>query len=139
MTFLCRGSGTEKVVAKIYIPPDSRDLDERALRRFQNEIAITSRIKHAHVVPSVGASSVSIGAYQLPFYLMPVASGTLRGEITADQNPDTVERKLRLFLRAGFGVACLHHHGIIHRDIKPENILINRLGEPWSRTWESHM
>jgi serine/threonine protein kinase len=131
VAFLCRSQGTNQIVAKIYIPPDSRDLDARALERFKNEIAITSRIKHAHVIPALGAASVSIGAYQLPFYLMPAATDTLRKEIMAGQDPNAVEKKLRLFLRAAFGVACLHSHGIIHRDLKPENILINRLGEPW--------
>jgi serine/threonine protein kinase len=96
-----------------------------------NEIAITSKIKHAHVVPALGAGSVAVGAYRLPFYLMPVAADTLRKEIKGGQDPDEVEKKLRLFVRACFGLACLHSHGIIHRDLKPENILINRLGEPW--------
>jgi serine/threonine protein kinase len=62
---------------------------------------------------------------------MPAATDTLRKEIMAGQDPNAVEKKLRLFLRAAFGVACLHSHGIIHRDLKAENILINRLGEPW--------
>ena len=131
VAFLCRSKSSVDVVAKIYIPPDKRDLDTRALERFKNEIAITSKIKHAYVVPALGASSIAVGAYHLPFYLMPKATDTLRKAVTAEQDADAIEKKLRLLLRAAFGVACLHHHGIVHRDLKPENILINSAGDPW--------
>lgn len=131
VTFLCNSSGSRQVVVKVYIPPDSRDLDDRALERFENEIAITSKIKHPNIVPSLGASSIEFGTYKLPLYLMPVAAGTLRNAIRLDTEPDDIEKKLRLFLRAAYGVACLHHHGIIHRDLKPENILLSKAGVPW--------
>lgn len=129
--FLCSRTGGEQVVAKIYIPADNRDLDDRALDRFRNEVAITSKIKHAYVVPSLGAATVAVGAYHLPSYLMPVATGTLRAEMQPGNDPEVIERKLRLLLRAAYGTACLHHHGIVHRDLKPENILINKSGNPW--------
>ena len=45
--------------------------------------------------------------------------------------PDTLERRLRIFVRAALGVATLHSHGIVHRDVKPENILISKEGTPW--------
>jgi serine/threonine protein kinase len=131
VALLCQTASREQVVAKVYIPPDSRDLDERALERFENEIALTEKLKHPNVVPSLGSGAATIGAYRLPFYIMPYAAGTLRAEMRADTDPSHIERKLRLFLRAGYGVACLHSYGIVHRDLKPENILLSKAGEPW--------
>lgn len=131
VAFLCRAADGQECVSKVYIPPDTRDLDETAFKRFENEIALTEKLKHPNIVPSLGSSYASIGAYKLPFYLMPVAIGTLRNEIRQDTDPHRLERKFRLFLRASHGIACLHSHGIVHRDLKPENILISKNGVPW--------
>lgn len=131
VALLCKTTDREHVVAKVYVPPDSRDLDEKALERFENEIALTGKLKHPNIVPSLGSSAATVGAYRLPFYLMPHAAGTLRNEIRSESDPSQIEKKLRMFLRAAYGVACLHSQGIIHRDLKPENILISRQGTTW--------
>jgi len=131
VVFECAGGSREEVVAKIYVPPDSRDLDDRALERFNNEIQLTVRLRHPHIVESLGAAAVEVGAYKLPFYLMPLASSTMRKLVSVDTDAGAVEKKGRLFLHACYGVSCLHHHGVIHRDLKPENILIGKKGEPW--------
>jgi hypothetical protein len=47
VALLCQTASREQVVAKVYIPPDSRDLDERALERFENEIALTEKLDPA--------------------------------------------------------------------------------------------
>jgi serine/threonine protein kinase len=131
VALLCRTAAKEEVVAKVYIPPDSRDLDERALERFENEIALTAKLNHPNVVPSLGSGAATIGAYRLPFYIMPHAAGTLRSEMRIDTDPSQIEKKLRMFLRAAYGVTCLHSHGVVHRDLKPENILVSKQGTPW--------
>lgn len=131
VAFLCQNSKNQKVVTKVYLPPDKRDLDEKALERFENEVALTARLKHPNIVPSLGSGTVTMGTYRLPYYIMPQAAGTLRNEIRIDTDPVQIEKKLRMFLRAAFGVVCLHAHGIVHRDLKPENILISRGGVPW--------
>jgi serine/threonine protein kinase len=131
VAFLCQADGAEPIVAKVYIPPDSRDLDERAYKRFKNEISLVSKMNHPNVIKALDSGIIQIGAYNLPFYTMPFAPSTLRQEISAVSGPDILERKLRIFLRASLGVAALHSHGIVHRDIKPENILISKEGTPW--------
>lgn len=131
VALLCEGPAKKLAVAKVYIPPDRRDLDEKALERFENEIALTAKLKHPNIVRSLGSGAATIGTYRLPFYLMPQASGTLRGDIRVDTDPAEIEKKLRKFFRAAQGVACLHSHGVIHRDLKPENILISAAGAPW--------
>jgi tRNA A-37 threonylcarbamoyl transferase component Bud32 len=131
VAFLCQNAKNQKVVAKVYLPPDKRDLDEKALERFENEVSLTARLKHPNIVPSLGSGAVTMGTYRLPYYMMPQAAGTLRNEIRNDTDPVQIEKKLRMFLRAAFGVICLHAYGIVHRDLKPENILISRDGSPW--------
>jgi hypothetical protein len=63
---------------------------------------------------------------------MPRAANTLREFTKSHHNdPLKIESRMRLFLRAAFGVSCLHSNGIVHRDLKPENILISKDGTPW--------
>ena len=132
VALLCETGEGDKVVVKIYVPPDKRDLDERALARFESEIKLTSTIRHPNVVRAIGFGKMALGAYSLPFYIMPRAAGTLRDYTGSHENdPGNIERRMRLFLRAALGVACLHSYGIVHRDLKPENILIGKNGDPW--------
>lgn len=117
-------SAAKEFVAKFYVPPDKRDLDNAAYKRFQREIELASRISHPFVVPSKGVGVVSIGAYRFPFYLMPRAEGTFRQLIPSSFDFRDLGMRLRVFTRALAGVCYLHHLGIVHRDLKPENILL---------------
>ena len=117
-------SSHRELVAKFYVPPDSRDLDQNAFKRFQREMQLTAQIKHPFVVPSEGIGLVQIGSYQIPFYLMRRASGTMRGIVPRSFALSELGKILRIFTRALQGVSCLHHLGIVHRDLKPENILL---------------
>jgi serine/threonine protein kinase len=129
---LCKTEDGQELVAKIYLPPDKRELDERALARFESEVKLTSKIRHPNVVRALDSGKLTLGAYSLPFYVMPRAAKTLRDFTGSyDNDPPKIEARMRIFLRAALGVACLHSHGIVHRDLKPENILINKNGTPW--------
>lgn len=131
VAFLCSGETLGEVVAKVYIPPDKRDLDDQSLERFRNEVKLASTIRHPYVIPAIGSGTAHVGAYVLPFYLMPQATSTLRENIGPPKDAAELQRLSRLFLQASLGVSCLHSHHIIHRDLKPENLLISRDGSAW--------
>ncbi len=132
VALLCETVDGERVVAKIYVPPDTKDLDEQASARFESEIKLTSKIRHPNVVQAISSGKMALGAYSLPFYIMPRAANTLRKCTGSHENdPAEIEKRMRLFVRASLGVSCLHSNGIVHRDLKPENILIDRNGTPW--------
>jgi serine/threonine protein kinase len=129
---LCKTEDGKELVVKIYLPPDKRDLDQRALARFENEVKLASKIRHPNVVRALDSGKLTLGAYSLPFYVMPRAAKTLRDFTNSHHNdPIKIERRMRLFLRAALGVAFLHANGIVHRDLKPENVLIGKNGSPW--------
>jgi serine/threonine protein kinase len=131
VAFLCSGDTVGEIVAKVYIPPDKRDLDNQALGRFRNEVKLTSSIRHPYVIPAIGSGTAQVGAYVLPYYLMPQAASTLRSVIGHSLDAEEIQRIARLFLQVCLGVSCLHTHGVIHRDLKPENVLISRDGSAW--------
>jgi serine/threonine protein kinase len=131
VAFLCSGDTVGDIVAKVYIPPDKRDLDDQALGRFRNEVRLASTIRHPNVIPAIGSGTAQVGAYVLPYYLMPHAASTLRSIIGNPPDAEQMQRTARLFLEVCLGVSCLHTHGIIHRDLKPENVLVSRDGSAW--------
>jgi serine/threonine-protein kinase len=129
---LCNSEEGEELVVKIYLPPDKRDLDDRALARFENEVKLASKIRNPNVIRALDSGKLTLGTYSLPFYVMPRAAKTLRDFTKShDNDPSKIERRMRLFIRAALGVACLHSNGIVHRDLKPENVLIGKNGSPW--------
>ena len=98
VAFLCSGDTAGEIVAKVYIPPDKRDLDDQSLGRFRNEIKLASTIRHPYVIPAIGSGVAHVGAYVLPYYLMPQAAATLRSIIGRPLGADEVRNIAQLFL-----------------------------------------
>ncbi len=90
VAFLCSGKAMSEVVAKVYIPPDERDLDDQSLERFRSEVKLASTLRHPYVIPAIDSGTAHVGAYVLPYYLMPLAASTLRSVATAQ--PTTATR-----------------------------------------------
>jgi serine/threonine-protein kinase len=122
VTFVVK-SATRELVAKFHIPLNARDLDESALKRFQREVDLAAKVDHPYVLASEGLGTASVGAYKIPFYLMPRASQTLRDLMPRGFYLGNLG-EFRTFLRIAQGLSYLHHKGIIHRDLKPQNVLI---------------
>jgi hypothetical protein len=87
------------------------------LKRFEREVRIMQRVRHPHVVPIVHANL----EHSPPYFLMPLAEGSLLGEL--DRLKDDEEKVLEIFGQICAGIQALHASGIIHRDIKPANVL----------------
>jgi serine/threonine protein kinase/tetratricopeptide (TPR) repeat protein len=89
-------------------------------RRFLQEIRVTSRLQHPHILP-VFDSGESSG--QL-WYAMPYVEGeSLRQRLTREKQL-SVDAALQITRDVAAALAYAHRHGVIHRDIKPENILL---------------
>jgi protein kinase-like protein len=88
--------------------------------RFLQEIRVTSRLHHPHILP-VFDSGESSG---LLWYTMPfVAGDSLRQRLVREKQL-AVDAALRITRDVAGALDCAHRHGIVHRDIKPENILL---------------
>jgi TolB-like protein/Flp pilus assembly protein TadD len=88
--------------------------------RFLQEIRVTSRLQHPHILP-VFDSGESSGRL---WYTMPFVQGESLRQRLVREKQLPVEEALRLTRDVAEALTHAHTHGVVHRDIKPENILL---------------
>jgi serine/threonine-protein kinase len=88
--------------------------------RFLQEIRVTSRLQHPHILP-VFDSGESSG--QL-WYTMPFVEGESLRQRLVREKQLPVDSALRIIRDVAGALGHAHRQGIVHRDIKPENILL---------------
>lgn len=91
--------------------------DEISVRRFAREVRAMERVAHPNVVPVLGRDLDN----DPPFFLMPIANGSLDAEIPTLSEDH--EAALEAFLQLCAGVKAVHESIGPHRDLKPYNAL----------------
>jgi len=90
---------------------------ENLRRRFVREVRFLGNLKHPNIVPILDARL----EHQPPFYVMPLATGSLQDEVEILAR--SLPTSLRVFQDICAGVKAIHDSGVVHRDLKPSNIL----------------
>jgi len=106
-----------RVAVKLIKPGmDSREV----LSRFSSEREALALMDHPNIARILDAGSTPGGR---PYFVMELVEGI---PITTwcDTNGQSVEDRLRLFVRVCRAVQHAHQKGIIHRDLKPHNVLV---------------
>jgi len=89
--------------------------------RFLNEIAITSRLDHPHILTLIDSGS----AQGFLYYVLPFVRGeSLRDRLRRDRQLP-IDDVISITKNIGSALEYAHRQGVIHRDVKPENILIH--------------
>ncbi|HZN87282.1 MAG TPA: protein kinase [Burkholderiales bacterium] len=109
-----------KVVLKVL--KGKRVDDDGLWKRFFQECAILSSIKHDHVVRIYDQGFGDELAYIAMEHL---AGGSLRELMDRGLSP---RQALSLLSQAASGLAEIHRCGIVHRDIKPANLMLREEG-----------
>jgi hypothetical protein len=99
---------------------DTETVSTRRSKRFKNEIMFSVQYTSPHIIRIVDFGLVEIKGIEVPFYVMPIYSSTLRKLMQGNAQIPTM---LRLFRQVLSGVEFAHTKNIWHRDLKPENIL----------------
>lgn len=125
------GSGA---MATVYLAHDVKHDREVALKvlrpelaamlgveRFLNEIAITAKLDHPHILTLIDSGSADGFLY----YVLPFVRGeSLRDRLRREKYM-SLEDALAITKQIGSALEYAHRQGVIHRDVKPENILLH--------------
>ncbi len=120
-------------MATVYLARDVRHDREVALKvlrpdlsavlggeRFLNEIRITARLDHPHILTLIDSGSNE----GLLWYVLPYIRGeSLRVRLQREKQLG-LDEALRITQQVAGALEYAHRQGVIHRDIKPENILL---------------
>ncbi|GAB6070113.1 hypothetical protein JCM30760_12100 [Thiomicrorhabdus hydrogeniphila] len=113
--------------AKKTLNPDQALIEnvgqEHLERRFKREVKYQSAVQHKNVVPIIE----SFLDQDPPFFIMPLAEGTLQDELKLDSSLSGNYKEVLYDVLAG--IERLHELGYVHRDLKPANILKISEGE----------
>lgn len=108
------------------VPGTDGDLANRLMR----EARVLARLEHPGIVPVHDVGTLADGRV---FYTMKFVEGQRLDKFI--EGVESVQDRLRLFLRICEAVAFAHAHGVLHRDLKPANIMVGPFGEVLVMDW----
>ena len=113
----CAEDGTYYAQKTLNVAPYSADELDVLTIRFEREVRYQHQIKHPNVVPILFHNLDD----RPPWFVMPLALGSLEDDIKADRTLAGNPQKPLLDILAG--LEALHERGFYHRDLKPANVL----------------
>ena len=112
---------SEEIALKVFF---QAQLDEQALGRFRQELALSRQLVHPNIV-----RLFDIGSYRgCRFITMELLVGSDLSQYLA-KGPVALKTGLNILMQVCAGLKAAHDRGIVHRDIKPENIFLTRAGQ----------
>ncbi|XWX58425.1 Serine/threonine-protein kinase PknD [Clavibacter nebraskensis] len=93
---------------------------EADLVRFKREIKCQASLDHPGIAPILAVNLKD----SPPWFVMPLASGTVRDLLNEHPNGLPENEAMRIFVGVLEAMEYAHAEHVIHRDIKPENILL---------------
>jgi serine/threonine protein kinase len=108
------------------VPGTDGDLANRLIR----EARVLARLEHPGIVPVHDVGTLADGRV---FYTMKFVEGQRLDKFI--EGVESVQDRLRIFLRICEAVAFAHARGVLHRDLKPANIMVGSFGEVLVMDW----
>jgi serine/threonine protein kinase len=108
------------------VPGTDGDLANRLMR----EARVLARLEHPGIVPVHDVGTLADGRV---FYTMKFVEGQRLDKFI--EGVESMQDRLRLFLRICEAAAFAHTRGVLHRDLKPANIMVGPFGEVLVMDW----
>jgi serine/threonine-protein kinase len=91
-----------------------------SLRRFQREVAATTRLDHPNIVRALEAGQ----AGETWYFAMEYVAGTDLARRLAASGPLPIAEACDYIRQAALGLQHAHEKGLVHRDLKPHNLIV---------------
>jgi serine/threonine-protein kinase len=101
-----------------------KNVDPRAVERFEREVRATAELTHPNTVRVFDYGVTDDGVW---YYAMELLEGADLGAILKSEGRMPTARAVRLVAQAAGALAEAHSRGIVHRDIKPENLFVTTI------------
>lgn len=122
--YRARHTKLDRAVA-MKILPKHRLEDDRALKRFEQEMRAIGRLDHPDIVTAFDAREID----DVPVIVMEFVDGLDAGEIVRRMGPLSTADACEIVRRVALALEYVREHGLVHRDIKPSNVMVSRRGE----------
>ena len=99
--------------------------NKTAIRRFEREVRLASRVSHPNLVTALDAEEQQ-GRW---FLVMELVPGQDLSKLVRQKGPLPVEQAVDCICQVAQGLQSAHDQGILHRDIKPGNLLLSETGQ----------
>jgi len=99
--------------------------DERAVARFEREMAAVGQLTHPNVVQAHDAREID----GTPILGMEYVEGVDLSKLAARVGPLPVTDACEIVRQAAVGLQAIHEHGLVHRDVKPSNLMLTPEGQ----------
>ncbi len=114
-----------KRVEALKVLPPERMQDDRAVARFEREMAAVGKLDHPNIVRALNA-----GEFEGKHYLvMEYVEGIDLSKLVRRCGPLSIADACELIRQAAVGLQHAHEHGLVHRDIKPSNLMLAISGQ----------
>ena len=113
----------EREVA-LKVLPKGRNTDQRAVARFEREMAAVGKLDHPHIVHATDAGEVD----GVQYLAMELIDGFDLTELVDYLGPLGVADSCDIIRQAALGLQCAYEQGLVHRDIKPSNVMVTSNG-----------
>ncbi|MHB8902662.1 MAG: protein kinase domain-containing protein, partial [Thermoguttaceae bacterium] len=104
--------------------PKGRNTDQRAVARFEREMAAVGKLDHPHIVRATDAGEVD----GVQYLAMELIDGFDLTELVDYLGPLPVANSCEIIRQAALGLQCAYEQGLVHRDIKPSNVMVTGSG-----------
>jgi len=100
--------------------------DPHAMTRFRQEAAITSSLRHPHIVQIFDFDVTPEG---LPFIAMELVDGRPLSASLGLDTPFQPRAVNRIVGEIAEALQAAHDSGVVHRDLKPDNVILASVGD----------
>jgi eukaryotic-like serine/threonine-protein kinase len=114
-----------RVALKVLPVLESESQDKRIIQRFIQEVRITTRFRHPHIVHTIAAGatrSPDAASPVLLYFVMEYVPGEDLEQLVRQHGPLDVDQVVRIARQLAHALVESHNRRLVHRDIKPANV-----------------